>query len=112
MSHDHHDHSNCNHDHGSHSHSHGDAKKVNAVNDELSLRQQAADKLAKSLVELQELANQHKKATQVKTSSEPVNKADVDLLMKEMQITKAEAESTLRSNKNDVVAALTYLTSH
>lgn len=47
MSHDHHDHSNCNHDHGSHSHSHGDAKKVNAVNDELSLRQQAADKLAK-----------------------------------------------------------------
>lgn len=31
--------------------------------------------------------------------------------MKEMQITKAEAESTLRSNKNDIVAALTYLTS-
>lgn len=45
MSHDHHDHSNCNHDHGSHSHA--DAKKVNAVNDELSLRQQTADKLAK-----------------------------------------------------------------
>ncbi|GAN05716.1 hypothetical protein MAM1_0099c05190 [Mucor ambiguus] len=112
MSHDHHDHSNCNHDHGSHSHSHGDAKKVNAVNDELSLRQQAADKLAKSLVELQELANQHKKATQVKASAEPVDKSDVDLLMKEMQITKAEAELTLRRNKNDVVAALTYLTSH
>ncbi|KAG2212877.1 hypothetical protein INT46_009669 [Mucor plumbeus] len=109
MAHEHHDHSNCNHDHGAHSHA--DAKKVNAVNDELSLRQQTADKLAKSLVELQELANEYKKATQVKASSEPVNKADVDLLMKEMQITKAEAESTLRSNKSDVVAALTYLTS-
>jgi hypothetical protein len=31
--------------------------------------------------------------------------------MKEMQITKAEAESTLRNNENDVVAALTYLVS-
>lgn len=46
MAHDHHDHSNCNHDHG-HSHSHGDAKKAAAVTDEISQRQQAADKLAK-----------------------------------------------------------------
>jgi hypothetical protein len=47
MAHEHHDHSNCNHDHG-HSHgSHGDAKKVTAATDEISQRQQAADKLAK-----------------------------------------------------------------
>lgn len=58
MSHDHHDHSNCNHDHGSHSHPHGDAKKVNAVNDELSLRQQAADKLAKVQLYSSELLHQ------------------------------------------------------
>jgi hypothetical protein len=47
MAHDHHDHSNCSHDHG-HSHGpHGDAKKAAAVSDEISQRQQAADKLAK-----------------------------------------------------------------
>lgn len=37
--HDHHDHSNCNHDHGE--------PKKNVVNDEIALRKQAADKLAK-----------------------------------------------------------------
>lgn len=42
-SHDHHDHSNCNHDHGAH-----DAhNKASAATDEIALRQQAADKLAK-----------------------------------------------------------------
>ncbi|KAI8644058.1 hypothetical protein BD408DRAFT_414001 [Parasitella parasitica] len=102
MAHDHHDHSNCNHSHGSHSHSHshGGAKKMND-----------SEKLTKALVEIQELANEHKKAIHKTPSSEPVSKADVDLLIKEMQITKAEAESALRSNKNDVVAALTCLVS-
>lgn len=36
----HHDHSNCNHDHG-------EPKKNSAVSEEMKLRQQAADKLAK-----------------------------------------------------------------
>ncbi|KAI9475777.1 MAG: hypothetical protein EXX96DRAFT_574592 [Benjaminiella poitrasii] len=103
MAHDHHDHSNCNHDHGSH----GDPNALKAV-DEMNNRQQAADKLAKSLLELQELAKDYKKKTQVKTTP-AVEKADVNLLMNEFQITKTQAESALRDNNNDVVASMTFL---
>ncbi|GAA5800898.1 hypothetical protein EDC94DRAFT_616425 [Helicostylum pulchrum] len=100
--HDHHDHSNCSHDHG-------EPKKTNVVSDEMTLRKQAAEKLTKSLVELQEIANEHRKLVQSKTSAEPVNKADVDLLMKEMLLTKPEAEAALRANKCDIIATLTSL---
>ncbi|KAG2195892.1 hypothetical protein INT47_002935 [Mucor saturninus] len=95
--HDHHDHSNCSHDHGE--------PKKNIASDEMALRKQAADKLAK----LQEIANEHKKLVGSKSSNEPVNKADVDLLIKEMGLTKAEAESALRANKCDIIATLTCL---
>ncbi|KAI7884471.1 uncharacterized protein EV154DRAFT_27430 [Mucor mucedo] len=98
--HDHHDHSNCSHDHGE--------PKKNVASDEMALRKQAADKLAKSLIQLQEIANEHKKLVG-KSSNEPVNKADVDLLIKEMGLTKAEAESALRANKCDIIATLTCL---
>ncbi|GAA5816219.1 hypothetical protein MFLAVUS_009745 [Mucor flavus] len=100
--HDHHDHSNCSHDHG-------EPKKTNVVSDEMTLRKQAAEKLTKSLVELQEIANEHRKLVQSKTSAEPVNKADVDLLMKEILLTKPEAEAALRANKCDIIATLTSL---
>ncbi|KAI8059956.1 uncharacterized protein B0P05DRAFT_558210 [Gilbertella persicaria] len=105
MGHDHHDHSNCNHDHGSH----GSPKGLKKANDEINLRQQAAEKLAKSLVELQTMSNEFKKQYQLKTSNEPISKADVDMLMNEMQLAKTEAEQVLRNNKGDVVSALTYL---
>ncbi|CEG67386.1 hypothetical protein CU097_013737 [Rhizopus azygosporus] len=97
--HHHHDHSNCNHDHDN-------TKKVtDAVNDELALRQKTAEKLTKALVEMQELANEHKK-TLPKPLTGAVNKADVELLVKEMQLTKAEAEAALRANGGDAVAAI------
>jgi hypothetical protein len=42
-SHEHHDHSNCNHDHGAHA----PPNKAAAATDELSQRQQLAEKLKK-----------------------------------------------------------------
>ncbi|KAI8967582.1 hypothetical protein BDF20DRAFT_900182 [Mycotypha africana] len=102
MAHDHHDHSNCNHDHS--------VDKLSAATSQLTSQQRAVDKLAKALVEMQELANLHKKSIQDKpTSNEPVNKADVELLMKEFCLTKAEAEKALRANKSDLVATITEL---
>ncbi|KAI8377213.1 hypothetical protein EDC96DRAFT_571475 [Choanephora cucurbitarum] len=105
MAHDHHDHSNCNHDHGS-------PKDLKKANDEINLRQQAAEKLAKSLVELQTMANEHKKHVQLKVPAHAVDKSDVELLIKEMQLNKAEAEIALKKHQGDLVATLTDLVAH
>ncbi|KAI9282268.1 hypothetical protein BY458DRAFT_497669 [Sporodiniella umbellata] len=102
---DHHDHSNCNHDHH-HGHQHDNNKKVSeAVNGELTARQKAADKLNKAIGSLQELASEHKKNLP-KAPVGAVNKADVELLMKEFQLSKADAETALRQNQGDVVITL------
>ncbi|KAI8997141.1 hypothetical protein BDB01DRAFT_21004 [Pilobolus umbonatus] len=105
-SHDHHDHSNCNHDHGHH----GSKDKV--VNEELALRQQQADKLAKSIVKLIELSNEHKKVVMSKQVAGTVNKADVEFMMKEMKLSKAEAERILKINNSDLKASVDYVFTH
>ncbi|KAI7903214.1 uncharacterized protein BX663DRAFT_507866 [Cokeromyces recurvatus] len=106
MTHDHHDHSNCTHDHGSH----GDPNALKAV-DEINSRQQAADRLAKFLIELQELAKEYKKSTQVKTIP-AVAKTDVEFLMNQFLIPKMQAESVLRDNNNDILASMNFLVSN
>ncbi|CAO3703784.1 unnamed protein product [Rhizopus stolonifer] len=101
MAEHHHDHSNCSHDH------HNDnAKKVSdAVNGELTARQKATEKLNRALLGLQELANEHKK-TLPKPATGAVEKVDVELLIKELQLSKADAETALRNNGGDVVVTL------
>ncbi|KAG0746456.1 hypothetical protein G6F57_004482 [Rhizopus arrhizus] len=101
MAEHHHDHSNCNHDH----HDNSAKKASEVVNGELTARQKAAEKLNKALLGLHELANEHKKSLP-KPATGAVNKADVDLLIKELQLSKADAESALRTNGGDVIVTL------
>lgn len=39
----------------------------------------------------------------------PIKKEDVELIIREMEVTKTQAERTLRQNEGNVVAALTAL---
>ncbi|KAI8881735.1 hypothetical protein K501DRAFT_334488 [Backusella circina FSU 941] len=103
-SHDHHDHSNCNHDHG-HGHSNGAVAKEQL--DKVNAKQQETDKLAKTLIELNTLANDFKKKMSItKPSPAVIAKADIDLLVTEMGLTKGEAESALKNHEGDVIATL------
>lgn len=83
--------------------------KDTAVNEEMALKQQQADKLAKSVVKLVELSNEHKKSVQNKHIAGTVNKADVEFLMKEMKLNKLEAERILKMNNQNINAAVDYL---
>ncbi|KAI9318171.1 hypothetical protein BX666DRAFT_1935584 [Dichotomocladium elegans] len=83
---------------------------TNFVNEELANREVNAASLTRSLRFLQEAARTHCQTSIANTaSSAPLNKQDVEFLMSQMQITKGEAERSLRENGNDVIAALNHL---
>ncbi|KAL0089660.1 hypothetical protein F4703DRAFT_1476280 [Phycomyces blakesleeanus] len=87
-----------------------DMKNVTGyVNEELTSKQVDSNKVAKSLAFIQEAAKAHKQKTLAKHVSSPVNKQDVEFLVAEMQVSKAEAEKALRDKQGDVVGALNEL---